>query len=101
MIFGSKGVNLFRYNMHPDKKTILFTLIYKGEMFPVRVSCNEYRSLMNLITDQLDVPGFGTCSGTGSCGTCMVNINREGCNTLSCYLPVNDELANTVIEIEE
>jgi aerobic-type carbon monoxide dehydrogenase small subunit (CoxS/CutS family) len=82
-----------------EKNTILFTLVYKGEEVQVQTSRNEYYSLMSLITDYLDLVGFGLCSGMGSCGTCAVEI--DGIRSLSCDIPVNDELANTRIVIQE
>lgn len=91
--------------MFPKKRTILFTLIYKGAQYPVQVARDEYHSLMGLISDHLNILGFGLCSGMGSCGTCMVTIRRNFQNkantTLSCDVAVNDELANTTIEIQE
>lgn len=89
----------------PEKKTILFTLIYKDGQYPIQVARNEYHSLMSLISDHLGILGFGLCSGMGSCGMCMVMICRdsqaEGCSALSCDIPINDELANTNIVINE
>lgn len=89
----------------PEKKIILFTLVYKNEQFAVQAARNEYRSLRSLISDRLSISGFGLCSGMGSCGTCMVNIcsgnSRQGVSTLSCNVAVNDILANTEITIPE
>ena len=76
-----------------------------GEQYRVRARSKQYYSMMSLISDQLAIPGFGLCSGMGSCGTCMVDV----CNKvtggkrshLSCDLPVNDELENMVIVIRE
>lgn len=81
-----------------EKNTILFTLVYESESFPVQTRPGRYHSLMSLISDYLTVPGFGLCSGMGSCGTCMVNIDGE--STLSCAVDVNDALANTTIAVE-
>lgn len=89
----------------PEKKTILFTLVYKENHYPVQASGNEYHCLMTLISDHLGIPDFGLCSGMGSCGTCMVTIrshNREERNgSLSCGIAINDDLANTEIIIPE
>ena len=89
----------------PEKKTILFTLVYKKEHYPVQASKNEYHSLMTLISDHLDILGFGLCSGMGSCGTCMVTIcsnnSVSGRGTLSCDIAINDELANTEVIVPE
>lgn len=45
------------------RKTILFTLVYKKDYYPVQVSGNECHSLMSLISDYLGILGFGLCSG--------------------------------------
>ena len=88
-----------------EKKTIMFTLVYKKDHYPVQVSGNEYHSLMSLISDYLGILGFGLCSGMGSCGTCMITIccgrGAEGNNTLSCDIAVNDALASTEIIVPE
>jgi aerobic-type carbon monoxide dehydrogenase small subunit (CoxS/CutS family) len=81
-----------------EKNTILFTLIYKGEEYQVQTRERQYFSLMTLISDYLTIPGFGLCSGMGSCGTCLVDI--DGTSTLACEIPVNDDLANTRIKID-
>ncbi|CAN5408517.1 hypothetical protein BH09BAC4_BH09BAC4_30240 [soil metagenome] len=82
-----------------EKNTILFTLVYKNEDVQVQTRRNQYYSLMSLISDYLDVSGFGLCSGMGSCGTCVVEI--DGVRSLSCDVAVTDELANTRIVIQE
>ncbi len=82
-----------------EKHTILFTIIYEREVYPVQTFPGQYYSLMNLISDYLGIPGFGLCCGMGSCGTCMVKI--DGIPYLSCEVQVSDELANTTIVIEE
>lgn len=90
----------------PEKKTILFTLVYKEEQYPVRTAPAEFPSLMSLISQHIYVSGFGLCSGMGSCGTCMVTIrSRQHHYTfthgLSCAIAITDELANTEIIIPE
>ncbi|MCW3092501.1 MAG: 2Fe-2S iron-sulfur cluster binding protein [Ferruginibacter sp.] len=91
--------------MNSEKNTIIFTLVYLGKEYPVHTYRNEYHSLMVLIADYLSLPGFGLCSGMGSCGTCMVEIKENYSpytrHTLSCDVRVNDELANTIITIAE
>lgn len=89
-----------------DKKNILFLLEYKGEQYPIRTAPAEFPSLMSLISQYMDILGFGLCSGMGSCGTCLVSIRgHQQCeaiiHTLSCDIPVNDQLANTTIIIPE
>ncbi|RRB01120.1 hypothetical protein [Larkinella rosea] len=82
-----------------EKNTILFTLVYRGEEWPVQTRRNHYYSLMSLIADYLPISGFGICSGMGSCGTCAVSI--DGMRCLSCDVAIDDELANARIVIEE
>lgn len=79
--------------MHQEKNTILFTVVYKGEEWPVQTGPNTYHSLMCLISAYLPVISFGLCSGMGSFGTCVVEI--DGIRCLSCGVAVSDELANT------
>jgi hypothetical protein len=84
---------------------IQLTLIYHGETYPIRTYTNEYYSLMTLISEHLAIAGFGLCSGMGSCGTCMVQINDKYSSTtkhiLACGTRVNDELSNTQIIISD
>ena len=86
-------------SMNQEKNTILFTLVYRGEEWPVQTSRNKYPSLMSLISAYLPMVGFGLCSGMGSCGTCVVEI--DGMRSFSCDVAVNDELANTRIVVAE
>lgn len=89
--------------MNLEKNTIIFTLVYLGDEYPVQTYKNEYHSLMVLIADYLSLTGFGLCSSMGSCGTCMVEIKEKDASlvthTLSCDVQVNDELANTIITV--
>jgi len=89
--------------MKPEENTIIFTLMYLGKEYIVYTHRNKYHSLMVLIADHLSLPGFGLCSGMGSCGTCMVDIREKHSSFvrygLSCEVQVNDELANTTIFI--
>lgn len=84
---------------------ILFTLLHKGQEYPVQVSRGQYYSLMTLISDYLALPGFGLCSGMGSCGTCMVDIKEKNSRVirsgLSCDIQVNDELANVFVVVPD
>lgn len=88
-----------------DKPTILFTLHYCGEAYPVQTYQNEHPSLMSLICDILGPPGFGLCCGMGSCGTCVVQISNPGSAikrpVLACGVPVNDELANVNVIVPD
>lgn len=83
--------------INQEKNTILFTLVYRGEEWPVQTARNTYHSLMSLISAYLPVTGFGLCSGMGSCGTCVVEI--DGIRSLSCAVAVNDDLANTRVVV--
>lgn len=87
----------------PEKNTIIFNIIYLGETFQVQTYPNQYHSLMTLIADKLAVPGFGLCSGMGSCGTCLVHLHNKynpiKKPVLACAVQVNDELANTFITV--
>lgn len=91
--------------MNPEKNTIIFTLVYLGKEYRVHTYKNEYHSLMVLIADHLSLSGFGLCSGMGSCGTCMVKIKEKYPSfvrcTLSCDVQVNDQLANTIINVAQ
>jgi hypothetical protein len=88
-----------------DKFTIIFTLNYLGKEYPVYTYRNEYYSLMPLISHYIGVSGFGLCSGMGSCGTCMIEISEKGSmtkrSTLSCDMPINEELANVTVYISD
>lgn len=81
-----------------EKSIILFTLVHKNEEHRIQTHKNQYHSLMSLISDHLAIPGFGLCSGMGSCGTCMIDIYRKHAEAkitrFSCEMPVNDNLAN-------
>jgi ferredoxin, 2Fe-2S len=58
----------------PPVKNISVTICYAGEIHEIKTYANEYRSLMMLIYDRIDVEGFGECLGMGKCGTCLVEI---------------------------
>ena len=89
--------------MKTELDKILFTLEYMAKDYPVQTSKNEYYSLMTLISDYLSIPGFGLCSGMGSCGTCTIELLSKHVNVkksmLSCGIAVNDSLANSRIII--
>ena len=89
--------------MGDEASNIQFTLVDKGEEFRFQTSHNKYYSLMVLISDQLGLPGFGLCSGMGSCGTCLVEIceSKTGKKrpALACETKINDELVNTFVLI--
>lgn len=81
-----------------EKNTIVLTLVLNGEEYQIQTREKQYFSLMTLISDNLSILGFGLCSGMGSCGTCLVEI--DGRYTLACEVPVTDELANSRIIID-
>jgi aerobic-type carbon monoxide dehydrogenase small subunit (CoxS/CutS family) len=89
--------------MPTNENVILFKVAYQGHITEVCTYPNQYYSLMTLISDQLAIPGFGLCSGMGSCGTCLVQISNgyhQGVkNVLACDVQVNDELANALVTI--
>lgn len=85
--------------MTPPTETIHFTLVYQQQEVRVQTHHHAYPSLMSLISDTLSIPGFGLCSGMGSCGTCVVEV--DGFRSLSCEIPISDHLTNTRIELIE
>jgi aerobic-type carbon monoxide dehydrogenase small subunit (CoxS/CutS family) len=84
--------------MNEDKNGIHFTVVYMDKEYEIRVDEEQYHSLMTCISDQLSIIGFGLCSGMGSCGTCLVEIN--GVSVLACEVPVNGSLTNARIKID-
>jgi ferredoxin len=87
----------------PEKRTILFEMVYEGKAFRVQTVPEEHSSLMALISEQLPVSGFGICYGGGSCGTCGVEIKDPHAGerkfTLSCEIPIDDELAGKTVTL--
>ncbi|MCF0050589.1 (2Fe-2S)-binding protein [Dyadobacter sp. LJ53] len=79
--------------------TIDFILVLDGKEYAVRMDKGQHISLMTLISDHLPISGFGLCSGMGGCGTCLVEIDGEP--ALSCGVPVNADLSDTIIVIQE
>lgn len=91
--------------MITGESTIIFTLHFEGEEHIIRTKRNEYYSLMVLISDVLQVPGFGLCCGMGSCGTCLVEMTNKERDykkpVLACCVAIDDKLANTVVLVPE
>jgi ferredoxin len=91
--------------MTTEKKTIQLTLIYLGESHRIQTNTLQYHSLMTLISDHLAIPGFGLCSGMGSCGTCLVQMAESQFSlkrpVLACGIQVNDSLSNACIFIPD
>jgi ferredoxin len=83
----------------------MLDVYHGGRQYRLQTYRNEHPSLMALISHCLDIPGFGLCSGMGSCGTCRVTIEGPGYLPegafLACDIQVNDYLANTGITIPD
>lgn len=90
--------------MSVSANTIIFTLHYQHEEYQVHTYDNAYYSPMTLISDYLQIPGFGLCCGMGSCGTCLVEIAQSVDSVrrpfLACGLQINDMLSNKHIYIK-
>ena len=88
-----------------QENTLQLTLIYLGEKHQVMVNTSAYYSLMTLISHHLAIPGFGLCSGMGSCGTCLVQlVDPISCvkrQVLACGTKVDHQLSNTSIVIPD
>jgi aerobic-type carbon monoxide dehydrogenase small subunit (CoxS/CutS family) len=91
--------------MITEESTIIFTLHFQGEDLIIRTKRNGYYSLMVLISDVLQVPGFGLCCGMGSCGTCLVEMTNKERDykrpVLACCVAIDDQLANMVVLVPE
>ncbi|HET6721420.1 MAG TPA: hypothetical protein VFH07_01670 [Chitinophagaceae bacterium] len=89
--------------MTSGENTIMLTLVCEGKEYRIQTNRNQYHTLMTLIADHLPIPGFGLCSGMGSCGTCLVKISEKYSPIerfeLSCEVQISDALANTKITI--
>ncbi len=87
----------------PDN--LSFTLVFNDEQYAVHTSVHASVSLMGLIAGRLGLPGFGLCSGMGSCGTCRVSIcdkrDRVQGEALSCMLTINQSLNGCFIILPE
>ncbi|HVW99521.1 MAG TPA: 2Fe-2S iron-sulfur cluster-binding protein [Candidatus Babeliaceae bacterium] len=62
--------------MEPRLNSIIVHVSYEGHQYQLCTFPNEYRSLMQLIIDKLDIESFGECLGMGKCGTCLIEITR-------------------------
>ena len=58
------------------KKKITFKVNNYGSLTEISTYDSEYRSLMELISDQCYTDCFGDCGGMGRCGTCMVKTEN-------------------------
>ena len=88
-----------------EKAIIQLTLVYKAEETRIHTFPNQYLSLMTLISDHLPINGFGLCSGMGSCGTCLIHIQRKQMSFrtswLACRVAITDDLTSTQIIIPD
>lgn len=86
-----------------QSKPISLQLEFEDKQIQIYTDTNTYYSLMELITTHIVIPGFGICSGMGSCGTCMVDICEKNGGApkyiFSCSERISYELANTIIKI--
>lgn len=104
-------------------KQIQFTVIENGQKHRIKTTHGAYRSLMQLINDQIYPEGFGECGGLGRCATCLVKTSGIKGATLiqernepatlskldqsnadlrlSCQLMITADLNDSVIEIVE
>jgi ferredoxin, 2Fe-2S len=109
--------------MSYPKNPIVFIVFHAGEEYTLKTFWGEYRDLRALINDKLDLEDFGQCGGMGRCATCMVeittlsnllpNMDRNEQSTLSkrkragsavrlsCQIPIDDNLANALVQISE
>lgn len=76
-----------------DKLELSVTVFYDGERFELKTYEGDYRNLMALIADKIDVESFGECGGMGRCATCMAQV-------LSCNgeLPSSDRNEYATLE---
>ncbi|MEP6748486.1 MAG: hypothetical protein ABJB86_12215 [Bacteroidota bacterium] len=88
-----------------NKNTICFTLIVDNTAFRIQIFLHQYHSLMTLISEYTGKPGFGICSGMGSCGTCRVDIcgtfTLNSKSVLSCDTMIEDELSGITVIVPE
>jgi len=59
------------------KKNIEIIIFNRGEKFKLLTYDNEYRSLMELLFDNLYLENFGECKGMGRCSTCLIQIKSK------------------------
>ena len=60
-----------------QKKDIKIIVFKGGEKIQLFTYINEYRSLMELLSDKLYLENFGECKGMGRCCTCLIKINSK------------------------
>lgn len=53
---------------------LIVNVTYDGESIELKTYEGEYRNVMSLISDHMDVESFGECGGMGRCATCMAEI---------------------------
>jgi len=86
-----------------EKNTIIFSLHYENSVSLIQTRKDQYHSLMCLISEYLDMSGFGICYGGGSCKTCGVILKEDHHSqkrfVLSCEIKIDDELAGKSVII--
>jgi len=91
--------------MNSNEEIFSLTVICQDESQILSFKNNELPSLMALLSDRLGIPGFGICSGMGSCGTCTVRLRygatSAGMFVQSCDVRLNDGLNNATIIIPQ
>ena len=61
-----------------SQKKDIKIIVFKGdEKIQLFTYTNEYRSLMELLSDKLYLENFGECKGMGRCCTCLIKINSK------------------------
>lgn len=107
--------------MDENRKEITLKIKNEGEERTVTTYKNEYRDVMQLLTNSLYLEGFGECGGMRRCVTCLVRINGlKGVSNvlernekitlgkmglvdsdlrLSCQILNSDDLNNAMIDI--
>jgi 2Fe-2S ferredoxin len=61
-----------------SQKKDIKIIVFKGdEKIQLFTYTNEYRNLMELLSDKLYLENFGECKGMGRCCTCLIKINSK------------------------
>ena len=102
-------------------EAILITVLYEDESIELETYVGEYRNLMELISDRIDIDSFGECGGMGRCATCIGQVvfsefklqpsDRNEYTTLmklgvlndrirlTCQLPIDIAISNLTIRL--
>lgn len=82
---------------------IVVTVHYRGKVWKLQTTEEEYDSVMCLISEYIPVRCFGVCYGGGCCGTCGVLVmENDGSKKfgLSCEMKVTDSLNDKVVIVD-